>query len=171
MRWVPWSVLLLCPCVIAGPGCGPAVEYRPGRPVHVVRAPATGVYELYRRGVRQPVHDTVLLKGDKLGFRRDAAGKLTAIAERERYVLAEGKYRWQFEGYAGKAAGDGVDAGGLVSDLLGTITQALILGTIETGIDAGLRANEDQGLTKYQKKKLRQLRESNPSEREESEDP
>lgn len=146
-------VLIVLPGAI---GCAHALDYRLGRSTSLERAPATGIYELYRRGVHVPVLDTVLLKHDLLGFTRDAHGTLVAVAAGEHYALPDANYRWKFEGYSGRAGPLEIDPRCLLRVLPALLVDAALGATVlaaEAGVNAALRAGDRQGLTRYQRRK------------------
>lgn len=165
MRTAGRSILPLFIVLLGATGCAPAVNYRPGGPAPLVKAPATGVYELYRRGAQTPVYSTVLLKHDRLGFARDADGRLVAVANGERYALPEAKYRWKFEGYDGRQRGLRVDPRYILVAapvLLAEAALAMAGAAAEAGITKAIDSTENSGLTKYQRRKLERIRQADP---------
>lgn len=165
MRCARVTILPSFLIVVGASGCATPVDYRPGRPAPLVRAPATGVYELYQRGAQTPVYSTVLLKHDRLGFARDADGRLVAVANGERYALPEAKYRWKFEGYSGRQPGLRLDPRYVLVAapvLLAEAALGIAAAAAGAGISKAIDSAEDRGLTKYQRRKLQRLREADP---------
>lgn len=153
MPAVSGTALAICIASVGLTGCAATVDYRPGRPTKVIRAPFTGVYELYPRGKHEPVYNAVLLRGDRVGFVHDSQGRLVALADTQREVLREGKYRWRFDADPGDSGGLAIRPG----DVFGALSGLLLEVVVDCGLD--LAAHEvdkaiDPGLTMYQRKKL-----------------
>lgn len=91
MRLRALAILVL---LLAG-GCAGPIRYEPGGAASVVKAPRNGEYNLYQKGDDEPVWSAILLKGDAIGYRRDSAAQLVAVADVQRLPLAEHAYRWQ----------------------------------------------------------------------------
>lgn len=134
-------------------GCAATIDYRPGRPTKVIRAAFTGVYELYPRGKHEPVYNAVLLRGDRVGFSHDSLGRMLALADVQRQVLREGKYRWRFDadpGHTGEFAIRPWEILGAIPELL---LQVVVQGGLDLAADEVNKATEP-GMTKYQRKTL-----------------
>ena len=165
MRCARRTILLLLLILVVASGCAQTVDYRPGRPAPLVKAPATGVYELYRGGGNMPVYSAILLKHDRLGFARDSDGRLLAVADGQRYPLAEAKYRWKFEGYSGEQKGMRIDPRYIlvaIPVLMAEGALAIAASAAGAGVDKAFDSAENRGLTKYQRRKLERIRESDP---------
>ena len=139
-------------------GCAQVVSYHPGHAPQVVKAQATGVYDLFARGQHGPVYDIVLLKGDRIGFARTSSGQLVSVAAADRHPIPEAKYSWRFRPNPGSTAPK-IGTGQLIAGLAGKLFEAAIDGAINSGLENWERHSEEQGLTRYQKKKLRQSEE------------
>ena len=147
------TFLAICIASISLTGCSASVDYRPGRPTKVIRAPFTGVYELYPRGKHEPVYNAVLLRGDRVGFSHDSQGRLLALADVQRQVLREGKYRWRFDADPGHTGGFEIRPWEILGALPELLLQVVVQGGLELAADKVDKATEP-GMTKYQKKKL-----------------
>ena len=120
---------------------------------------------MYRRGVHAPVCSTVLLKRDRIGFGRDADGRLIAVADRQRYVLPEAMYRWIFEGYDGRQRRLRIDPRYIfvaAPVLLAEAALAVAGAAAEAEIGKAIESENNRGLTRYQRRKLERLREADP---------
>ena len=149
------ALLALLPAIM---GCSPRMEYQPGGSVRVFRAPQTGIYQLCLRGkTPTAVIDTVLLKGDTLGFRRDPQGRLLAVAADQTQSVPERQYRWRFRGDGTPPRSIHISTGRLLSGLMDGAVDAAFDAALDAASDATDRA-EDEGLTKYQKDKLEKQR-------------
>ena len=157
------AVLFLLNC--SGTGCGPPMDYSPPLATKIYKAPANGVYELYRRGSSWPVCQAILLRRDPIGFKHDRDGRLVAVAAAEQHPLTEGKYQWRYEGFLGHRPGEPgshVKFRELLAELGPTIVLGAIAWSLDAVLNAGLheidRAIDEQGLTKYQKVRLAKQR-------------
>ena len=95
----------------------------------------------------------MLLRGDRAGFAHDSQGRLVALADTQRQVLHEGKYRWRFDADPGHSGGFALRPG----DILGALPALFLEAVIDCGLDLAFHEADktlDPGLTKYQKKKL-----------------
>lgn len=87
-------VSALTGCVVAPP-TGPLVEYRDGlTPItRPVKCPATYVLCADRSGAT-PLAEHHVTKGERIGFRREEDGSVSAVAPGYTLALPPGAYRW-----------------------------------------------------------------------------
>ena len=87
----------------ACPGCATCcvegdtiVSHRRGESPEPREAPSDGEYALHHTfGNLRPLRTRSLWRGDPLGFRREDAGHVAAIAGDREYVLTDGDYVWK----------------------------------------------------------------------------
>ena len=87
----------LAGCVSAPPD-GPLVDYRPGLPPVTRKVTCEADYALVAKdaaAVPGPFGAHHLRKGDRIGFRCDADGSLTALAPGYALALPPGAYAWE----------------------------------------------------------------------------
>jgi hypothetical protein len=80
-----WASLTLLGSLLFAGGCASptgdwSTSYWPGGPVNAAKSPETGRYKLYASDNSKLIRKVTLREGDKIGFARDAKGRLAAVA-------------------------------------------------------------------------------------------
>jgi hypothetical protein len=98
VRNISLIMLLAVTCMATGcasnSGKGGPITYIKGKPPTMGTAQADGRYSLYDRIDTTPIVSYVLRKGDRLGFRQDTPGRITAVAGVNELTLQDGSYTW-----------------------------------------------------------------------------
>jgi hypothetical protein len=94
------ALALLCALTgcVSSPPDGPLVEYRPGQPAATQKVTCEANYTLVARdgaGAGGPFGEHHLKKGERVGFRCEPDGSVTALAPGYTIALPSGAYAWE----------------------------------------------------------------------------
>ncbi len=83
---------------VSAPPAGPIAEYRPGSPAVTGKVTCDAKYALVARDENKPrdgLGEHHLQKGDRVGFRPETDGSVTALTPGYALLLPSGSYAWE----------------------------------------------------------------------------